>query len=255
MKEFVREYENRSLKFVFDDSGVVIKEEKDKKTIDYDEGEILHCFCPYERLSKIELKFDTLFLDFYYNDKKVSKFASFSDLNFFQKQSLKSAVNFAINKKKNASKPFKEVQVFDEIKGKFSDKDEHIMLCERCGHVYYFTDDALEYNNTKRQKAFDLYKTAATDALLYGPLVAKVEVNMAKDKLEDLDEYYECPKCKSEHIRRITEQELKEIIEKKNKSQATISQADELKKFKDLLDSGIITQEEFDAKKKQLLGL
>ena len=33
------------------------------------------------------------------------------------------------------------------------------------------------------------------------------------------------------------------------------SAADELKKFKDLLDSGVITQEEFDAKKKQLLGL
>ena len=33
------------------------------------------------------------------------------------------------------------------------------------------------------------------------------------------------------------------------------SQADELKKYKELLDSGIITQEEFDAKKKQLLGL
>ena len=34
-----------------------------------------------------------------------------------------------------------------------------------------------------------------------------------------------------------------------------VSSADELKKFKDLLDNGIITQEEFDAKKKQLLGL
>lgn len=30
---------------------------------------------------------------------------------------------------------------------------------------------------------------------------------------------------------------------------------DELKKLKELLDSGIITQEEFDAKKKQILGL
>ena len=36
---------------------------------------------------------------------------------------------------------------------------------------------------------------------------------------------------------------------------AALSPAEELKKFKDLLDSGIITQEEFDAKKKQLLGL
>ena len=33
------------------------------------------------------------------------------------------------------------------------------------------------------------------------------------------------------------------------------SNADELKKYKDLLDAGILTQEEFDAKKKQLLGL
>ena len=33
------------------------------------------------------------------------------------------------------------------------------------------------------------------------------------------------------------------------------SAADELKKFKELLDMGVITQEEFDAKKKLLLGL
>ena len=36
---------------------------------------------------------------------------------------------------------------------------------------------------------------------------------------------------------------------------SSTSNADELKKYKDLLDSGIITQDEFDAKKKQLLGL
>ena len=37
--------------------------------------------------------------------------------------------------------------------------------------------------------------------------------------------------------------------------QAALSPMDELKKLKGLLDEGIITQEEFDAKKKQLLGL
>lgn len=36
---------------------------------------------------------------------------------------------------------------------------------------------------------------------------------------------------------------------------SALSSADELKKFKELLDMGVITQEEFDAKKKQLLGL
>ena len=34
-----------------------------------------------------------------------------------------------------------------------------------------------------------------------------------------------------------------------------VSPAEELKKFKDLLDADIITQEEFDAKKKELLGI
>lgn len=36
---------------------------------------------------------------------------------------------------------------------------------------------------------------------------------------------------------------------------ATISSAEELKKFKDLADAGIISHEEFELKKKQLLGL
>ena len=36
---------------------------------------------------------------------------------------------------------------------------------------------------------------------------------------------------------------------------ATSSSADEILKYKNLLEQGIITQEEFDAKKKQLLGL
>ena len=44
-------------------------------------------------------------------------------------------------------------------------------------------------------------------------------------------------------------------VEKTTPTTISTSNADELKKFKELLDSGIITQEEFDAKKKQLLGL
>lgn len=43
--------------------------------------------------------------------------------------------------------------------------------------------------------------------------------------------------------------------EQQMQSATTISAADEILKFKNLLDQGIINQEEFDAKKKQLLGL
>ena len=52
------------------------------------------------------------------------------------------------------------------------------------------------------------------------------------------------------------------LIERQSKPEAApavhtpaVSNADELKKYKELLDMGVITQEEFDAKKKQLLGL
>ena len=51
---------------------------------------------------------------------------------------------------------------------------------------------------------------------------------------------------------------LEDIILNQKASQnmiVSVSSADELKKFKELLDSGVITQEEFDAKKNQLLGL
>lgn len=40
-----------------------------------------------------------------------------------------------------------------------------------------------------------------------------------------------------------------------NNNVSVTSSADEILKFKNLLDSGIITQEEYEAKKKQLLGL
>ncbi len=42
---------------------------------------------------------------------------------------------------------------------------------------------------------------------------------------------------------------------KHNQYAMPVSSADELKKFKELLDMGAISQEEFDAKKKQILGL
>ncbi len=42
---------------------------------------------------------------------------------------------------------------------------------------------------------------------------------------------------------------------KEDKKPSTQSNYDEVKKLKELLDIGAITQEEFDAKKKQLLGL
>ncbi len=60
-----------------------------------------------------------------------------------------------------------------------------------------------------------------------------------------------CDKCNE------TLRQIKAFIESKtlNTADSVTDSADELKKLKELLDMGIVTQEEFDAKKKQLLGL
>ena len=62
---------------------------------------------------------------------------------------------------------------------------------------------------------------------------------------------------KMEEVANYIKKRVDEIKSSKN-APAVVSQvsaADEIKKFKELLDMGVITQEEFDAKKKQLLGL
>ena len=51
------------------------------------------------------------------------------------------------------------------------------------------------------------------------------------------------------------EEAIKNAKNGKNQTNQNSSVADEIKKYKDLLDAGAITQEEFDAKKKQLLNL
>ena len=50
---------------------------------------------------------------------------------------------------------------------------------------------------------------------------------------------------------------FEEVVEETNEKQTqnNVSAAEEIRKYKELLDDGIITQAEFDAKKKQLLGL
>lgn len=48
---------------------------------------------------------------------------------------------------------------------------------------------------------------------------------------------------------------VSELLTKRQQNEEKSQSADELKKYKELLDSGIITQEEFDTKKKQILGL
>ena len=74
--------------------------------------------------------------------------------------------------------------------------------------------------------------------------------------MNQIIDYNKCPSCGSIDLVTLTKEQYES--EKNAKNAPTIqahSPAEELKKFKDLLDAGVITAEEFEAKKKQLLGL
>ena len=73
----------------------------------------------------------------------------------------------------------------------------------------------------------------ATLCLILGIFIPIVACIIMQDKINTL--------CTSKNFNTIPQKQQKT--------------AEELKKYKELLDSGIITQEEFDAKKKQLLGI
>lgn len=69
---------------------------------------------------------------------------------------------------------------------------------------------------------------------------------------------FDTTKVTNEKMREVAEyikQRVDHYKRQKSAPAAAPSAADEILKFKGLLDSGVITQEEFDAKKKQLLGL
>lgn len=59
-------------------------------------------------------------------------------------------------------------------------------------------------------------------------------------------------KAQEEESKKAQEEDMKKARERKAQE---LTSAQAIKEFKDLLDTGIITQEEFEAKKKELLGL
>ena len=82
-------------------------------------------------------------------------------------------------------------------------------------------------------------------------------------KTQDIDEikkvceelYHEAKISRTANYRYFILSYKKKSKPRKTSAPKTDSVADEIKKFADLKDQGILTQEEFDAKKKELLGL
>ena len=133
--------------------------------------------------------------------------------------------------------------------------------CNQCEHIFCFSPLDIARNKSLAKQA--KYSRMAQLGNVMGGTNLGAAVNQmnAANSANQIVDYNVCPVCHSRDLSIISKEEY-EAIAKAKKANSTpapaavpTSSAEELKKFKELLDSGIITQEEFDAKKKQLLGL
>lgn len=138
--------------------------------------------------------------------------------------------------------------------------EEHHLRCNICGKIFIYT---LAEDLRVRDEMLAAQKkslNASMNTLFLSQMLGNIQEGQAaaaeqaaKDKAFDLRR---CPNCKSNDVTEISKEEAIAAAQAAAAPAApAVSAMDELKKLKELLDLGIVTQEEFDAKKKQLLGL
>lgn len=132
---------------------------------------------------------------------------------------------------------------------------EKRIKCNNCGHTYCFTQRDLYRNLEYQQQA----KTAAVMSAIGAVGGNRMDVYANGQKVDSslgkIVDYTRCPKCNSQDLRELSKEEWDSEKNTQISQASNLSTADEIKKYKDLLDLGVITQDEFDQKKKQLLGL
>ena len=123
--------------------------------------------------------------------------------------------------------------------------------CNTCGHVFCYTMDDLERNRKEANKAVLSSIGGMAGALSGHYTAAAVNNSLADTQMNRINDYTRCPKCNSTDLRVINGEEDQSSVP----AAGNASVADELKKFKELLDLGIITEEEFNTQKAKLLGM
>ena len=139
----------------------------------------------------------------------------------------------------------KKIENIQEIKEKGYRK-----RCNICGKIICYTLEDLGKNALLDSTA----RFAIDNNFINTISTNRINHQIAASQLNQVIDYKKCPNCGSRDLVDITDEDIAKK-NTQNSVQTVTSCADELKKFKELLDMGVITQEEFDAKKKQLLGL
>ena len=156
-------------------------------------------------------------------------------------------------------KPFDSANAQKVIYAQVMKNFEKMKKCGVCGHVFCYSplDVAKNYLLARQAKISRMGQLG--NALGGSHIGATLNEANARNYESQIRDFNICPKCNSRDLVSLTKEEYEAELKAKNapavSAAPALSSADELKKFKDLLDAGIISQEEFDAKKKQLLGL
>lgn len=132
---------------------------------------------------------------------------------------------------------------------------ERRMRCNVCGHIFCYTYDDIKSNNTQSILAgLSALGTLASVAVGSRYDMYEQSKNMDRQSAKVKD-FSRCPHCNSTNIQEMEQTELATTQTAPLPVIPEVNTVEELKKYKELLDIGILTQEEFDSKKKQLLGL
>ena len=131
------------------------------------------------------------------------------------------------------------------------------LKCNVCGKVFCVSTSDIQNNILMAKQAHSAARIATLETLAGSSITASQQMTRSDQFANRIIDYSKCPNCNSSDISELTDDAFKAEQEKLNTppNSASLSVADELKKFKELLDMGVISQDEFDAKKKQLLGL
>ena len=119
-----------------------------------------------------------------------------------------------------------------------------------------YIDEGFSGTNTMRQ-GFQQMVTDAAAITLNNPLLSFKKIDFIKSEVKKGSITYKLKKKAAENLISVLDRICRsaEPTVSYVQPQINISAADEIKKFKELLDAGIITEDEFNAKKKQLLGI
>ena len=124
-----------------------------------------------------------------------------------------------------------------------------------CGNIFCYTQKEWDENITSSVGAglagIGLIASALGGSAL-STHMSRETLDSASSKVKD---YTKCPKCNSSDLTDIADEAGVKVVSEIGAENSKVSAVEELKQLKELLDMGILTQEEFDAKKKQLLGL